>query len=88
MGTKERYRGYVVEADPVRRRGRWAARAVFEIHEHGGVNFQEVPGDPFETYETREQASQASMTLGKAILDTRPPHQPALAPHPEPDKAA
>ena len=43
MGTKERYRGYVVEADPVRRRGRWAARAVFEIHEHGG---RELPGSP------------------------------------------
>ena len=83
MGTKERYRGYVVEADPVRRRGRWAARAVFEIHEHGGVNFQEVRGDPFETYETREQASQASMRMGKAILDTRPPHGPPGADHAE-----
>jgi hypothetical protein len=79
MGTKERYRGYVVEADPVRRHGRWAARAVFEIHEHGGVNFQEVCGDPFETYETREQASRASLAMGKAILDTRPPHEPKAA---------
>ena len=72
-----------MRADPVRRGRRWAARVVFEIHEHGAVSYQEVPGDPFQTYETRELADRASMTMGKAILDTRPPHQSAMAPHPD-----
>ena len=83
MGTKERYRGYVVEGAPVRRRGGWATRAVLEIHEHGAVHFQEVCGDPFQTHETREQADRASVAMGKAILDTRPPHEPPAAGHPE-----
>jgi len=82
MGTKEHYRGFIVAGDPVRRRGRWAARAVFEIHEHGAIHFQEVCGDPFDTHETREQADRASLVMGKAILDTRPAHEPAGAgPH-------
>ena len=83
MGTKESYRGFVVEADPVRRGARWAPRAVFEIHEHGAVSFQEVRGNPFETYDTREQADRASLAMGKAILDTRPPHGPPGADHAE-----
>jgi hypothetical protein len=74
MRLREPYRGYIVEADPVRRGGRWAARVVFEMQEHGGLHFQEVHDDPFVLYETKEQAAQRSLQLGKTILDTRPPH--------------
>jgi hypothetical protein len=45
MRLTKSYRGYIVEADPVRRGRRWAARVVFETREHGAAHFQEVPDD-------------------------------------------
>ena len=77
MRLREPYRGYIVEADPVRRGRRWAARVVFEMREHGAAHFQEVPDDPFVLYETKELAGQKSLQFGKAILDTRPAHEPS-----------
>jgi hypothetical protein len=77
MRLREPYRGYIVEADPMRRRGRWAARVVFEMREHGGSHFQEVPDDPFVLYDTKELAGRRSIQFGKAILDTRPAHEPS-----------
>jgi hypothetical protein len=76
MRKKQSYRGYVIDPDPVRRRDGWSARAVFEIHERHSVNFQEVFGDPFVTYPTRKEAEEASLQMGKAVLDTRPEHEP------------
>jgi hypothetical protein len=64
-------------ADPVRRGGRWAARAVFEMREHGAVHFQQVADDPFVLYETRDLAERRSLEFGKALLDTRPAHEPS-----------
>jgi len=77
MRLREAYRGYIVEAAPVRRGGRWAARVVFEMSEHGALHFQEVPDDPFVLYETEELAGRKSLEFGKAILDTRPAHEPS-----------
>ena len=37
MRLTESYGGYIVEADPVRRGRRWAARVVFETREHGAA---------------------------------------------------
>jgi hypothetical protein len=66
------YRGYVLRADPFRQRSGWVSRVVIEIHERGAVNFQEVAGDPFATSRTREEAEEASLGLGRALLDSRP----------------
>jgi hypothetical protein len=63
--------GFVVEADPVPRGSRWAARAVIEVRGHVGVNYQEVGDDPFVTYATREEAARASLAFGKAIVDSQ-----------------
>ena len=77
MGPRESYRGYIVEANPMRRGKRWAARVVFEMREHGAAHFQQVSDDPFVLYETKELAAQRSLEFGKAILDTRPSHEPS-----------
>lgn len=77
MGPRESYRGYIVEADPIRRGKRWAARVVFEMREHGAAHFQQVSDDPFVLYETKELAAEKSLQFGKAILDTRPAHEPS-----------
>jgi hypothetical protein len=66
------YRGYVLHADPFRRRAGWVSRVVIELHERGGVNFQEVAGDPFVTFRTREEAEEASLGFGRTLLDSRP----------------
>src|SRR6266852_2358323 len=34
MALREPYKGYVLQADPVRRAGRWTARVLIELH-HG-----------------------------------------------------
>ena len=76
MSPREPYKGYVIQADPVRRGRRWAARVVIELHEDSSVHYQEVPDDPYVTYEDRAEAERASLRLGRAILDSRPgpPH--------------
>ena len=54
MRLTKSYRGYIVEADPVRRGRRWAARVVFETREHGAAHFQEVPDDVLDTRPAHE----------------------------------
>ena len=68
---REAYRGFVVQADPVEREGRWAPRAIIETHEERGVSYQEVADDPFVTYETREEAEALSLAFGKAVIDSQ-----------------
>ena len=37
MSLREPYKGYVLQANPVRRAGRWTARVLIELH-HGRLN--------------------------------------------------
>jgi len=72
MVLREPYKGYVLQAYPVRRAGRWTARVLIELHQGRSVHYQPVPADPFTTYLTRKEAEQASIQFGKALLDSRP----------------
>jgi hypothetical protein len=67
------YRGYVLRADPARRRDAFVARVVIELHAGQAVHYQQVCGDPFVRYTTRDQAARASLDLGRQLLDSRPP---------------
>ncbi len=71
MALREPYHEYVLVANPLRHRGRWIARIIIELHEHGAVHFQRVCDDPFVTYPSREEAERASIEFGKTILDSR-----------------
>jgi hypothetical protein len=72
MALRERYKGYVLQADPPGRAGRWTARVVIELDEGHSVHSQPVSADPFTTYPTREEAERASIQFGKSLLDSRP----------------
>jgi hypothetical protein len=72
MKPREPYKGYVLEACPIERNGRWVAVVTIERHEGGAVHFQPVADDPFTTHATRDEAEQASLRFGKQILDSRP----------------
>lgn len=72
MALREPYKGYVLQADPVRRAGRWTARVLIELHHGRSVHYQPVSADPFTTYPTRKEAEWASIQFGKALLDSRP----------------
>ena len=72
MALREPYKGYVLQASPVRRAGRWTARVLIELHQGRSVHYPPVPADPFTTYLTRKEAEQASIQFGKALLDSRP----------------
>jgi hypothetical protein len=71
MALRESYKGYVLQADPVRRGNRWAAGVVIELHEGDSVHYQPVSADPSVTYESKEQAERASVQFGKELLDSR-----------------
>jgi len=66
------YRGYLLRADPERRQSSFVARVIIELHARQAVHYQEVVGDPFVRYPTREQAERASLDLGRSLLDSRP----------------
>ena len=73
MAVREPYKGYVLQADPVRRAGgRWVARVVIERHHGDSVHYQQVSAEPEKTYPTKEEAERASVVFGKALLDSRP----------------
>lgn len=75
MATREPYKGYVLQADPVRRAGgEWVARVLIERHHGRSVHYQPVSADPGTTYATREEAERASIQFGRALLDSRPSH--------------
>jgi hypothetical protein len=67
------YKGYVLRADPARRRDAFVARVVIELHAGQAVHYQEVCGDPFVRYATRDRAARASLDFGRELLDSRPP---------------
>jgi hypothetical protein len=71
MAIREPYKGYVLQADPVRRGGRWAARIVIELHQGAAVHYQPVSADPSVTYATRQEAERASIQFGKELVDSR-----------------
>jgi hypothetical protein len=71
MALREAYKGYVLQADPVRRSGRWLARIIIELHQGATVHYQPVSADPAVTYVTREEAERASIQFGKVLLDSR-----------------
>jgi hypothetical protein len=71
MAFREAYKGYVLQADPVRRGGRWVAGIIIELHQGAAVHYQPVSADPAVTYVTREEAEQASIQFGKVLLDLR-----------------
>ena len=73
MSTREAYKGYIIQSDPILFGARWIVRVVIELHQFGSVHYQEVADDPFRTYETRAEADRASMAFGKALLDSRQP---------------
>ena len=73
MRLRESYKGYVLEAAPVRRFGGITARVVIELNAHGGRHFQEVSGDPQVQYGTWGEAEEASLQFGKTLIDSRPP---------------
>ncbi|HEV8438502.1 MAG TPA: hypothetical protein VGT40_10440 [Methylomirabilota bacterium] len=72
MALREPYKGYVLQADPVRCADRWRARVTIELHEGASVHRQLVSDDPFKTYPTRHEAEQVSLSFGRALLDSRP----------------
>ena len=73
MALREPYRGYVLQADPVRHPGgRWAARVLIELHHGCSVHYQSVSAEPEKTYPTKEEAEHASIAFGKLLLDSRP----------------
>jgi hypothetical protein len=73
VARRESYQGYVLQADPYRRDGRWVPQVIIELHEEdGSVHSQVVSADPFVTYPTREEAERVSLQFGKTILDSRP----------------
>jgi hypothetical protein len=71
MAFREAYKGYVLQADPVRRGGRWVAGIIIELHQGTAVHYQPVSADPAVTYVTREEAERASIQFGKVLLDSR-----------------
>jgi hypothetical protein len=72
MNLREPYKGYVVEACPLERDGRWVAAVTIEMHEGHRVHFQAVSDDPSATHGSREEAERASLEFGKELLDSRP----------------
>ena len=71
MAEPVEYKGYVLRAEPYRRGGQWVAKVIIERHDHGSVHFQPVADSPDKLYPTREEAEEASIQFGKAILDSR-----------------
>jgi hypothetical protein len=71
MARRVPYSGYLLCAAPYKRNGKWVANVVIERHDHGSVHFQPVADSPDKLYPTREEAEEASIQFGKAILDSR-----------------
>lgn len=72
MARRVPYKGYVLVAVPYRSpAGGWIAKVVIERHQSGSVHFQPVSDAPEQTYATREEAEEASIRFGQALLDSR-----------------
>jgi len=66
------YKGYVLAAAPYRIADRrWVAKVIIERHHGGSVHFRPVGDAPEKTYATREEAEEASISFGQALLDSR-----------------
>lgn len=66
------HKGYVLVAAPYRTAsGRWGAKVIIERHHTGAVHFQPVSDAPEKIYATREEADEASLRFGQALLDSR-----------------
>lgn len=72
MARRLPYKGYVLAAAPYRSAGgRWAAKVIIERHDRKSVHFQPVGDAPEKTYSTRQEAEDASISFGQALLDSR-----------------
>ena len=71
MARRVPHNGYLLCAAPYQRRGKWVAKVIIERHDHGSVHFQPVADSPDKLYPTREEAEEASIQFGKAVLDSR-----------------
>jgi hypothetical protein len=72
MARRVAYKGYVLVAAPCRSSsGGWVAKVIIERHHGGSVHFQPVSDAPEKTYPTREEAEEASIRFGQALLDSR-----------------
>jgi len=72
VGKRLPYKGYVLAAAPYRNAGgRWHAKVVIERRDRGSAHFQPVSDAPEKTYATREEAEDASIRFGQALLDSR-----------------
>ena len=72
MARRMPYKGYVLAAAPYKAAdGRWGAKVIIERHHGGSVHFQPVADAPEKTYATREEAEDASLRFGQALLDSR-----------------
>ena len=72
MARRIPHRGYILVAAPYRTAGgRWHAQVIIERHDRGSVHFQPVSDAPEKTYATRQEAEDASISFGQALLDSR-----------------
>ena len=72
MARRMPYKGYVLVAAPYRTsEGRWAAKVIIERHDKKSVHFQPVSDAPEKTYASRQEAEDASISFGQALLDSR-----------------
>jgi len=72
MARRVPYKGYVLAAAPARTAaGRWIAKVIIERHDRDSVHLQPVSDAPEKTYAARDEAEEASIRFGQALLDSR-----------------
>ena len=72
MALREPYKGYVLQAYPVRRAGRWTARVLIELHQAARSTISRFSRSVYDLSDQEKEAEQASIQFGKALLDSRP----------------